>query len=394
MSIFAPLSQASFRTFWFGMALSTAGFWMQNITVTWLMRIWTQGDPLLVSFVQTAMFLPVMILSLPAGLIADRADRQQLLVVAHTVMTITPVIIAGTMLADYQSPTLLLLMTIALAAGNALKLPTQSALLPDLVPASQIPAAVGLNSLAVNGGRVVGPMISAGLLPFLGPIVLLFGNALTYFSFIIILLRLKLGRGVIVDRGRSSLREDLRELVTFTFTNENFSAVLLRSGLYFGAWSTVLAILPLIVTDASEFGLVYANFGLGSIIGAFAMEPIRRYLGNELTLNAAILGHAVFIAGLSLFGSTLLLSASLLAIGAMSFYAMSAFQIAAQTILPRHLRGRGLALMTTVMMGATALSSPFWGLLAELWSPSTALQSAALFSVISLTLTYRKKVIA
>lgn len=347
----------------------------------------------MVSLVQTAMFLPVMMLSLPAGLIADRADRQRLLIVAHVVMTATPVVIAGAMLAGYESPTLLLLMTIALAAGNALKLPTQSALLPDLVPASQMPAAVGLNSLAVNGGRVAGPIISAGLLPFLGPIALLFGNAFTYFSFVIILLRLKLGHSGIVSRARSSLGEDIQELATFTLSTEKFRAVLLRSGLYFAAWSTVLAILPLIVTDAREFGLVYANFGLGSIIGALAMEPIRRHLGNELTLSVAILGHATFIAGLSLFESTLFLSASLFSIGAMSFYAMSAFQIAAQTSLPRHLRGRGLALMTTVMMGATALSSPFWGLLAEMWSPQTALQAAALFSAIGLAFTYRKKVI-
>ncbi len=366
---------------------------MQNITVTWLMREWSQTDPLLVSLVQTAMFLPVMFLSLPAGVIADRFDRRILLIIAHSVMAATPIIIAGSILLGVQSPSLLLLMTVVLAAGNAMKLPTQSALLPDLVATPELPAAIGLNSMAVNGGRVAGPLVSAGLLPFLGPIALLFANALTYCSFIIILARLKLEQSATVVRAKTSLREDVRELVSFTLADKKFQATLLRSGLYFAVWSTVLAILPLLVADAREFGFVYANFGLGSIVGAVAMEPVRRYLGNEFTLNVAIIGHAIFIAGLTLFESIATMSACLFAVGAMSFYVMSTFQIAAQTVLPRHLRGRGLALMTTVMMGATALSSPVWGSLAELWSPSTALQAAAIFSAVSLALTFRKKVI-
>jgi len=393
MTIFSPLSHSTFRTFWIGMSVSTAGFWMQNITVTWLMREWSQSDPFLVSLVQTAMFLPVMLLSLPAGVIADRFDRRIFLIIAHSVMAVTPLVIAGTMLLGVQSPLLLLLMTVALATGNAMKLPTQSALLPDLVAKSELPAAIGLNSLAVNGGRVAGPIVSASLLPILGPILLLFANALTYIGFITILARLKLGQSGAVERAKTSLRDDVRELVSFTLTDNKFQATLLRSGLYFAVWSTVLAILPLLVADAREFGFVYANFGLGSIVGAVAMEPIRRYLGNELTLNVAIIGHAIFIAGLTIFQSTLAMSACLFAVGAMSFYVMSTFQIAAQTVLPRPLRGRGLALMTTVMMGATALSSPVWGSLAELWSPSTALQTAAIFSIIGLTFTFRKKVI-
>lgn len=365
---------------------------MQNITAAWLMKVWSDGDPVLVSLVQTAMFLPSMFLSLPAGLASDRANRQSLLIFAHTLMMATPLVIAALIAVQLESPILLLLMTACLAAGNALKLPAQSALLPDLVAKDQLPAAIGLNSLAVNGGRVLGPALSAGLLPVMGPATLLVLNALTYFSFIVILLRLKLGAKVLVVRAPTRLWDDVLELLRFTRRTAAFATVLRRSGLYFAAWAIVLAVLPLMVEDASQFGMIYANFGIGSIVGALVMDWVRGRLGEDATLNIAILGHAVLIAVLSLVHSLAAMSACLFGIGAMSFYAMSSLQIAAQQGLPRELRGRGIALMTMVIMGASALSSPVWGSLARAFDVTTALQAAAAFSIVSLAVTFRQKI--
>ena len=181
LSIWSPLKIFDFRIFWAGMSLSTIAFWMQNIIATSLMISWTNSDALMLSLVQTALFLPAMLLSLPFGILADIFDRRKFLIFSQLWMMIPPLIISLLVLTDTRSPIALLTATAMLSIGNAMKLPCQSAYLVSLTSKSLMPFSIALNSMSVNGGRVIGPAMAGFLLPIIGAAFLLIANSFVYF---------------------------------------------------------------------------------------------------------------------------------------------------------------------------------------------------------------------
>lgn len=390
-SVWSPLSVPTFRAFWVGMSLSTTAFWMQNIAVTWLMRSWTDGDAIMISLVQTALFLPVMLLSLPAGTIADMFDRRKFLIFSQVWMMTAPLAVAVLALLDIRSPTALLLCTVLLAVGNAMKLPSQSALLPSLIDKDRLPFAISLNSMAVNGGRIVGPAIAGALLPVIGAMALFLANSGIYLLYVAILLRIP-SVDTTSKADRPSFVQGLVDLKAWVRQTPSFGAILLRGGLYFCVWSTVLAIVPLITESAAEFGLLYGLFGFGAIAGATLYGYLSRASSRTRAVTIAILVHATCIGLLSVADAFIGKAILMGVIGVASFFTMTTFQVSAQLQLPDAIRGRGLALMTTVFMGATALSSPVWGLIADSVSPQTSLQIAGAFSVLCACIFARRKI--
>lgn len=374
-SVWSPLTEPAFRIFWGGMSLSTAAFWMQNIAVTWLMKSWTDSDPVMVSLVQTALFLPVMVLSLPAGSIADKFDRRRLLMISQVAMMLAPLSIAVLALMNIESPVALLACTALLAVGNALKLPCQSALLPALIDKDRLPFAVSLFSMAINGGRIIGPGLAGALLPLVGAMALFLGNSMIYLLYVLILWRLP----IITTQqhnNTSSFIKGLVDLKDWVVITPSYATILLRGGLYFCAWATILAVVPLIADSAADFGILYGVFGAGAITGASLYGYSSRLGTRSSAVTVAIMLHAACIFMLS-FADTFIVQAVLMAlVGSASFFVMTTLQVSAQLQLPDKIRGRGLALMTTVFMGATALSSPIWGSLADALTADMALRIA------------------
>src|SRR3954467_7936081 len=145
----APLRITLFRWLWIGALVSNVGTWMQTVGAQWLL-VREPNAATLVSLVQTAQALPVLLLALPAGVLADSFDRRRLLISVQgfqvtVALTLTVLTAAGQM-----TPPLLLLFTFALGAGAAIQAPAYQALIPDLVPRGMIPGASVLGSINVN----------------------------------------------------------------------------------------------------------------------------------------------------------------------------------------------------------------------------------------------------
>lgn len=391
LSVWSPLGVPRFRAFWVGMSLSTTAFWMQNIAVTWLMRDWTDSDPVMIALVQTALFLPVMLLSLPAGAIADMFDRKTFLIISQVWMMTAPLVIAGLVILGVRSPYALLGVTALLAIGNAMKLPAQSSLMPALIDKKRLPLAIGLNSMAVNGGRVIGPAIAGVLLPFIGAMALFLGNSAIYLVYIGILVKLP---PIEPAKNRPNVRfvGGLIDLARFAFTSPSYRNVLVRGGLYYCTWSAVFVIAPLLVDNASAYGTLYGLFGLGAVFGAAFYGRLSRIASRTASVTIGITFHALGVGLLSWVDAFIAQAAAMALIGIASFFVMTTLQVSTQMQVPDQIRGRSLALMTTVFMGGTALSSPVWGHVAENYSATTALQIAAGFSMICVMLLARAKV--
>src|SRR5438046_7764348 len=163
-----PLQTALFRSLWIATIVSNVGTWMQDVGSGWLMTS-LSSSPFMVALVEAADSIPMMLLAMPAGALADIVDRRRLLIAVQAYLLIVAGALGILTLLELMSAWMLLGFTFALGIGTAMMLPAWGAIVPELVPADQMPAAVSLNSIAINASRAVGPAIAGVLVAAVGP---------------------------------------------------------------------------------------------------------------------------------------------------------------------------------------------------------------------------------
>src|SRR6266699_6507454 len=157
-SAWAPMHEPMFRSLWFAAVISYTGTWMQNVGSGWLMTQLTM-DPFKVGLVQAATTLPVFLVILPAGALADMVDRRRFLLITQAWMVIAAGLLGVFTLLGYVTPWLLLLFTFILGLGAVMNDPAWQAITPEVVPAEQHAAAVAMNSAGFNVARAIGPAL-------------------------------------------------------------------------------------------------------------------------------------------------------------------------------------------------------------------------------------------
>src|SRR6185437_14261513 len=224
-SPFSPLAEPLFRSLWVAAVISYTGSWMQNIATGWLMTSLTRS-PMWVSLVQVALSLPVLLIALPAGALADMVDRRKFLLFTQSSMVAAALILGILTITSTCTPALLLFFTFLLGAGAFMNEPAWQALTPDLVPVSKLGSAVALNSAGFNIARAVGPALGGLVIATAGSGTAFLLNAISFFGALIIGLRY--------------IRQEKR-----------IGAVLVRTVIFSLFASAFWALLPLI---ASRFG--------------------------------------------------------------------------------------------------------------------------------------------
>src|ERR671939_383010 len=187
-SPWSPLRLALFRALWLAAVASNVGTWMHNVGGEWLMTT-LAPTPLMVALMQTAENAPTFLLALPAGALADIVDRRRLLLFTQSWMLVAAVALAAATLSGLTTPTLLLGLTFALGLGAAMNAPAWQAIVPELVPRAELPAAVALNSVAFNIARAVGPALGGLVVAALGPWAVFLLNSLSFVGVILVLYR-------------------------------------------------------------------------------------------------------------------------------------------------------------------------------------------------------------
>ncbi|WP_288405437.1 MFS transporter, partial [uncultured Pseudomonas sp.] len=182
-----PLRQRTFRWLWLASIASNIGTWMHEVGAGWLMTS-LSASPLAVALVQVAGALPMFLLALPAGALADIVDRRRYLLGVQLWMAAVALALAGLTLAGWMTVPLLLGLTLAMGVGTALMLPAWSALTPELVDKSELPAAIALSSLGMNVARALGPALAGVLVSLAGPWLTFALNAVSFFAVIVALL--------------------------------------------------------------------------------------------------------------------------------------------------------------------------------------------------------------
>src|SRR4030081_2488077 len=289
-SAWAPLRQRAFRWLWLGVLISWTGTWMQTVGAPWLV-VHSPNAPALVSLVQAANFLPVMLLALPGGVLADSFDRRWLLFTVQVYVFIVAILIAVLTAAGQMSPALLLAFTFALGAAGAVQLPTWGATFPELVPRTQLRAASGLDLVSVNVSRAIGPALAGLVIAHLGGVPVVFAlNAVSVVFLAIALLswrRPQAGRG----SGRERFMPALRAGGRYVWHEPVVRRILLRAIIFIAPATALWALLPVIASrrlglGADGYGALFGALGVGAIAGALVLRRVRTPMSTNGILAA------------------------------------------------------------------------------------------------------------
>jgi MFS family permease len=387
-SAWAPLHEPLFRSLWVAAVISYTGTWMQNVGAGWLMTQLTMS-PLMVSLVQAAATLPVFLVILPAGALADMMDRRRLLLITQGWMVLASASLGLLTLTGVVGPWILLGLTFLLGLGAVMNDPAWQAITPEIVSSDQHAAAVAVNSAGFNVARAVGPALGGLVVAGVGSGVAFLLNAASFFGVIFFLYRWKRPHYEHVETGR--VVQSIVAGFQYVRGTALVKSVLIRTGAFSIAASSLLALLPVIAKPygPSGYGLLLGSFGLGALVGAGALPHLKRRWSVDGVVASAILLFAAMTFAAGRLQSFEMLCLELLAAGAAWIGILACLNVAAQTMSPPQLRARALSMYLLVLQGGMALGSVLWGTLANREGVATALLSAALALVLGL-LTIRR----
>jgi MFS family permease len=389
-----PLQTALFRNLWIATIVSNVGAWMQDVGAGWLMTS-LSSSPSIVALVEAADSFPLMLLALPAGALADIVDRRRLLIVIQFYLLIVTATLGILTLLDMMTAWTLLGFVFILGVGNAVMMPAWSAIVPELVPHDQMPAAVALNSVAINAARAVGPAIAGVLVAAVGVWLVFVLNALSYVGVLAVLLRWRREHhksALPAERFLTAIRVGMR----FVMHTHALQVVLIRGGAFFVFASATWSLFPLIVRrelgrGPEIYGLLLTCIGIGAVAGAMLLPRVRASISRDALVAGASALYALAALTLAYVQNIGLLAVAMLATGVAWISILSALQVTAQMTLPAWVRARGLASFFVVFMAGMALGSILWGQVATRIGIPAALTIAAFGMVAAIGLTWRFK---
>ena len=377
----SPLLHPLFRALWIAATVSNIGTWMQNVGGVWLMTTLTTS-PVMVALMQTATSLPVFLVVLPAGALADIVDRRKMLLLTQGWMLVAA---AGLSILTFQgssSPWALLGFTFALGLGAAMNMPVWQAVVPGLVPPRELPAAVTLNGVSFNIARAIGPALGGAVVAYSGPAAVFFLNALSFLGVLAVLYRWEgpdEKKGLPVEHVMGAIRAGTR----YAVNSPHLRAVLLRCIAFIIFASALWALMPVVARHelgmgSRGFGMLFGCIGLGALMGAAVMPRIGRGLSPDLMVAV---GSAVFCGAtlaLAYVRITTVLYVAMVGAGIGWILAMASMTVSAQVSAPSWVRARALAFYTLAFQGGLAVSSAFWGQVSAHTSTTFALLAAGI----------------
>jgi MFS family permease len=392
VSPWSPLSQAVFRSLWIAAVASNIGTWMQSVGAAWLMTSLTPS-PLLVALMQTATSLPVFLVGLPAGTLADVVDRRKLLLVTQAWMLLAALALGLLTWFDLVSAWVLLALTFLLGLGAALSLPAWQAIIPDLVEREEIASAVALDAMGINVARAVGPAIGGLVIAAAGPGAVFLLNAASFLGVLAAIYRWRRAR-VPSDAPPEDMLGATAAGLRYVRHAPALQTVLVRIGIFTLGASALWALLPIVARrdlglEATGYGIILGSLGLGAVGGALLLPRLRRSLPVDTLTATATLVFALTTLALAYLRVVPLLLVSMMAGGVAWIAMMSSLTAAAQTASPAWVRARALGIYLLVFQGLLAVGSFGWGALAERFGNTTALSAAALALVAGLAALWR-----
>jgi predicted MFS family arabinose efflux permease len=356
--------------------MSYIGNWMQVVGVGWLLATLTPS-PTLISMAQGATHLALFLCYLPAGVAADFMDRRKLLLFSQSWMLSNAAMLALVTLAGAASVALVLITTFLIGLGAAMAAPAWQASIPDFVPENELPAAVALESVALNIARAAGPALGGLAFLFWGPGAVFAINALSF-----------LGIAYAIWRWQPQRRDQLAMTTTFTtslvigirrlFCEGGYRPILARTFGFTLFASCIWTLIPVVIRDnihggAVIYGIALCALGIGAVVGAMTLPFLRsRNAPDRLFVIASLaIGGSLLAAATT--RNYILLDFALVPGGAAWLITVATLTVPVVAPTPPQLRGRMLAGFLAVFSAGYTAGSLLWGVVATHWTASASL---------------------
>jgi MFS family permease len=389
----APLREPLFRSLWIAAVVSYTGTWMQNVGAGWLMTQLTDS-PLMVGLVQAASAIPVFLVVLPAGALADMVDRRRLLLFTQGWMVLAAAALGILTLSGAVSPWVLLLFTCLMGVGAVMNDPAWQAITPEVISPQRHASAVALNSAGFNVARAAGPALGGIVVAAAGSGWSFLLNAASFFGVILFLYTWK--RTPIVPQPNRRISTAIAEGFRYVQGAPQVISVLIRTGAFSLGASSLLALLPVICQPhgAQGYGFLLTCFGLGALAGAAVLPRLR----VEYSVDGLVAGATVVFAIMTFAAGQVhifeWLCLVLFTAGAAWIGILACFNVVAQTMCPSWMRARALSMYLLVLQGGMAIGSALWGVVAARQGVPQALAWSALAMVVGLSTIRRHRLTA
>ncbi|WP_111396743.1 MFS transporter [Humitalea rosea] len=396
-SAFAPLRHPAFRMLWWANLAANAGMWVQNTGAGWSMTT-LDPSPIMVSLVQASSMLPVFLLALPAGALADILDRRLFLIAAQLWMVAVSLLLCALAWGGMLGPWSLLALTFAVGAGTAMTFPGWAATTPELVPRSDLVQAIALNGIGFNLARSLGPAVGGFVIGWFDTAA---SFALNAICASLLLIALLFWRREASEANRTLPKEHflsaMRAGVRFVAASPLLRATILRALAFFFFGAAVWGLLPLLVREQlglgpESYGLMLTAMGSGAVGGGFALPWLRAradrskivLMGTMLSgASLALLGVSFhwFVAGIGMVGY-----------GISWITVASTLQASAQFAAPGWVRARAIAIYQLSFFGALAAGSTLAGIAGHIVGLPVTLVSFGVLGAIASWLVRRAQI--
>jgi predicted MFS family arabinose efflux permease len=379
-SIAAPLRHAVFRRIWLASLVSNLGILIQGVGAAWAMtQMTTSADK--VALVQTALMLPIMLIAMPAGAIADMHDRRVVAMVSLAIAFVGATALTVTFWLGLVTPNILLALCFVVGSGMALFGPAWQASVSEQVPAETLPAAVALNGISYNIARSFGPAVGGIVVATAGAVAAFAVNAVLYLPLMVVLFLWN--RTHEPSRlPRERLNRAIVSGVRYIANSPSIRIVLIRTLVTGIIGGSISSLMPLVARDllhggAQTYGIMLGAFGMGAVFGALNISEVRRRMSGEAAVRACTISLAGAIAAVAMSTNAVLTATALVLAGAVWMLAVALFNIGVQLSAPRWVAGRSLAAFQASIAGGIAMGSWGWGHLTDIAGVEIALLVSA-----------------
>ncbi|MEJ2683088.1 MAG: MFS transporter [Candidatus Sulfobium sp.] len=364
---FSALYYRDFRLFWFGQIISISGTWMQSVAQGWLVYSLTKS-PFYLGMVAAAASLPILLFTLPAGVLADRFPKRNLLLYTQA-FSVVPALMLGILtslkvIAVWQ----VALLAAVLGSINAVDIPTRQSFLVEMVGRGQVVNAIALNSAAFNGARIIGPMIAGLVIAYMGLPACFFLNALSFGAVILALSKMK-ARGEIRVKSEGMIKDFIKG-IGFVRGNREIVSVITLIGVFSLVGLPYISLLPVFAgkvfhRGATGYGFLMGASGIGALAAAVGIAAKSRIRNPLKMMSLAVLCFSTALLVFSL-SRTFWVSLMIIMLGGwgmVSYLALANSFI--QMSVPDELRGRVMSVYSFVFLGTVPIGNAIMGVVAD-----------------------------
>jgi MFS family permease len=392
-STWTALRNPAFRRIWIATVISGTCVAAHNSAATWMMNV-VKGSPLLISLMATVASLPFFLFTLPAGVLADKVNRQNFVCGVNLWLAAIAAGLASVGLLHLLSPWIILVSVFLVGVGFAFNAPAWTSIVPQVVSDGELPSAATLSGLQLNISGIIGPVLGGLLVPLVGPNLVFAVNGACFLLVVLAVRRWKQPT-VRTMPPSESFSQSLATVIRYVRCAPKLQVVLARNFLFALFISVIPVLMPVVGLQvlhlgSSQLGLLFTSMSAGSVFGAvFVISWLRaRFSSDSVTLTANLLIVLAFV--LMAFvrqAEVFFLVAAFAGVG----WTLSASElwVAAQRAMPSWARGRMSATVIMISQGGMAFGGVIWSFAAAVAGPMYTLLGASLLFLVSLLLSSR-----